>query len=593
MISGKPEPTVLDDAWALVNEPVAPAQGPATERGRARWGGRRSGCAARAAAAARRGPHGRRGLRPRDRLAGGGRDHLRLERAARPHALGVGRGDRRSRARPAVHGPGRMGRRGPDRPVDAGPPGRDPRDGRPPAPALGHDRGLVGGRRPAAEPLDDARLARRQEARSSTSGPGSSTACGSPPTAVARTSPRRIRTPRRRSTVAASWTSSTRSRSTLLFGLLALVIVPIYSVLRVLGSLPIPGLKDAVSTTQIDLFLTNWFGDVRILLADRAQAANLRTQMATAILKLRAYGVDSVVVVAHSGGTVLSYMLLADPFYDDLDIDKFITHGQALGMAWTLGHLEDEVRPDYDDGLRAGDRLMRLAHHPRPDGTAVDAALGRLPRQPRPGAGLHRVGLAEGHARPPPGQPGPGDKPDQSWTVFNRMSVRNDHGGYWDNEEQFVIPLLRELDTPGRHAPGVAVLPGPRRRSRAGRAPRQPRPRARQVVEHLDGAAGRGDRRERARHGLDRRRAGGLRDLISRMSSGRSRSWDRRRDLAGRPGPGRARGALRAPRQRRGRRLGQAGRRRTARGPASWPRPPSLATCCAAASCSTWWPASR
>ena len=213
--------------------------------------------------------------------------------------------------------------------------------------------------------------------------------------------------------VADSWTSSTRSPSRCLFGLLALVIVPIYSVLRVLGSLPIPGLKDAVSTTQIDLFLTNWFGDVRILLADRAQAANLRTQMATAILKLRAYGVDSVVVVAHSGGTVLSYMLLADPFYDDLDIDKFITHGQALGMAWTLGHLEDEVRPDYDDGLRAGDRLMRLAHHPRPDGTAVDASLGRFPRQPRSGAGLHRVRLAEGPAgRRRPARPGRQARPE-------------------------------------------------------------------------------------------------------------------------------------------------------------------------------------
>ena len=235
----------------------------------------------------------------------------------------------------------------------------------------------------------------------------------------------------------------------LLFGLLALVIVPIYSILRVLGSLPIPGLKGAVSTTQIDLFLMNWFGDVRILLADRAQAANLRTQMATAILKLRAYGADSIVVVAHSGGTVLSYMLLADPYYDDLDIDKFITHGQALGLAWTLGHLKDEVRPDYDDGLRDGDRLMRVAHHARQDGTASKLRWVDFHASHDPAPAF----TASGWPRDIPGtagQPGPGDKPDQSWTVFNRMSVRNDHGGYWDNEEQFIIPLLRELDTPGR-----------------------------------------------------------------------------------------------------------------------------------------------
>ena len=28
------------------------------------------------------------------------------------------------------------------------------------------------------------------------------------------------------------------------------------------------------------------------------------------------------------------------------------------------------------------------------------------------------------------------------------MSLLEDHGGYWDNDEHFVIPLLRELDVP-------------------------------------------------------------------------------------------------------------------------------------------------
>ena len=235
----------------------------------------------------------------------------------------------------------------------------------------------------------------------------------------------------------------------LLFVILAFVIVPIYSVLRILGSLPIPGVKDAVSTTQIDLFLTNWFGDVRILLSDRAQAANLRTQMATAILKLRAYGVDSVVVVAHSGGTVLSYMLLADPYYDDLDVDKFITHGQALGLAWKLGHLENPVHPDYDEGLRAGDRLLRIAHHPRPDGSPSTLRWVDFHASHDPAPAFTAAAGWPKDSRTSDGKPIKGDKPDLSWTVFNRMSVRNDHGGYWDNEEQFVIPLLRELDTPG------------------------------------------------------------------------------------------------------------------------------------------------
>ena len=223
-----------------------------------------------------------------------------------------------------------------------------------------------------------------------------------------------------------------------LFLLLATIIVPIYGLLRVLGSLPIPKLKDAVSTAQIDWFVREWFGDVRVLLMDRAQAANLRNRLATAILKLRAYGADSIVVVAHSGGTVLSYMLLADPEYDDLEVDKLITHGQALGLAWRLGHRDDAVRPAFDVGLRDGDRLLGSAHRASVDG--------------RPST-LRWVDFHATHDPAPAfsafGWPTDGDHPDESWTVTNRMSVRNDHGGYWDNEEQFVIPLLRELDTPG------------------------------------------------------------------------------------------------------------------------------------------------
>jgi hypothetical protein len=182
--------------------------------------------------------------------------------------------------------------------------------------------------------------------------------------------------------------------------------------------------------------------------------------MATAILKLRAYGADSIVVVAHSGGTVLSYMLLADPFYDNLDIDKFITHGQALGMAWTLGHLEDEVRPDYDDGLRDGDRLMRLAHHARRDGKPSTLRWVDFHASHDPAPAFTASGWPKDMASAA-GRPGPGDKPDQSWTVFNRMSIRNDHGGYWDNDEQFVIPLLRELDTPGRTHLASRFYPDP------------------------------------------------------------------------------------------------------------------------------------
>jgi hypothetical protein len=37
---------------------------------------------------------------------------------------------------------------------------------------------------------------------------------------------------------------------------------------------------------------------------------------------------------------------------------------------------------------------------------------------------------------------------DDSRATVNRMSILEDHGSYWDNDEGFVIPLIRELDTP-------------------------------------------------------------------------------------------------------------------------------------------------
>jgi hypothetical protein len=234
----------------------------------------------------------------------------------------------------------------------------------------------------------------------------------------------------------------------LLFTGLAAVAAPVYLVLRVLKSLPIPAFKD-LTTAPLDWFLAEWFGDLRVLLHDRAQAANLRRRLALTIDKIRFYSAaDEVVVVAHSGGTVLSYMFLADPQYAAIPVDKLITHGQAIGLAWRVGLPEGTLDPEYDAGLRRGDRLLLPAHR---KGTATRPA----PRWVDFHA-THDVAPAFNARGWPPDPsifvPAPGDDrdgPDESWTVANRMSVRNDHGGYWENEEQFVIPLLRELDTPG------------------------------------------------------------------------------------------------------------------------------------------------
>jgi hypothetical protein len=221
-----------------------------------------------------------------------------------------------------------------------------------------------------------------------------------------------------------------------LFIVLALVAVPIYTLVKLLTALPLPTIAQTISTAQLDWFLADWFGDVRVLLSDRAQAANIRSRVRLAIEALREYGCGRIVLVGHSGGTIVGYMTLAD-LPADLAVDAFITHGQALRLAWRLGHFGGPlaeftpVEGDEDELLRRGDRLVRplpgelrwddfwATHDPAPAGPLDDPATS--------------VSL-----------------PTESHPVTNRNSIVNDHGGYWDNEEGFVIPVMRLLDTAGR-----------------------------------------------------------------------------------------------------------------------------------------------
>ncbi len=230
------------------------------------------------------------------------------------------------------------------------------------------------------------------------------------------------------------------------FLVLALVAVPLYALIKLLSALPIPTLVQGVSTAQLDWFLADWFGDVRVLLGDRAQAANIRSRVETTIEALREYGCGRIVVVGHSGGTIVSYMTLAD-LSEDLHVDGLVTHGQALGLAWRLGHFTGPLATfvpeagDEDELLRRGDRLVR----PLPKDLRWD----------------------DFWATHDPAPAGPLDDPVRcvtvptaSHVVVNRHSLANDHGGYWDNDEGFVIPVMRTIDTAGRPGAESRFFPG-------------------------------------------------------------------------------------------------------------------------------------
>ena len=227
---------------------------------------------------------------------------------------------------------------------------------------------------------------------------------------------------------------------------MTVLIILAFILFRVLRAIPWKPLQDFAAIRAIDSFLVDWFGDMRILLTDRVQAANIRARVAEAIGDCVDAGCGTIVVIGHSGGTIVGYMTLADEAYSSLPVSTFVTHGQALTLAWRLAHFgEPEVADHHPDRLYAGDRLSadltKLAfrsglrwydfwatHDPAP--------AGGFPTGPHPTR--------------------PEDTGGRSTRVFNRMSVRNDHGGYWENDEEFVLPVARLIDQSPAGAPTVS-----------------------------------------------------------------------------------------------------------------------------------------
>jgi hypothetical protein len=196
--------------------------------------------------------------------------------------------------------------------------------------------------------------------------------------------------------------------------------------------IPFGPLRDAVVLRLAASFLTDWFGGARTLLRDPGQSANVRHRLLMTIKALRAYGCRDVVVIAHSGGTMVSLTTLTDPAFRGLRIQKLITIGEALNLGWRLNDANPDDPPPTPP---PGDRMAADIGLLQPDlqwrdfwGTDDPAPSGR-PQLPR-------TFIKDTFPR------------FTAERVYNRMSILEDHGGYWDNDEHFVIPLLRELDVP-------------------------------------------------------------------------------------------------------------------------------------------------
>jgi hypothetical protein len=201
----------------------------------------------------------------------------------------------------------------------------------------------------------------------------------------------------------------------------------LYGLVRsITAIIPIKSIRDASILRQFDEFLIGWFGDVRILLFDPAQSANIRAGLSTAVQRLRER-CDHVVVVAHSGGAMISFLTLTDPqLASTTQVDKLVTFGEGWNLALRLtpggAGMADRLRRDItvlQPNLRWRD--FHASHDPAPAGPLQ---LGEIRPTVRDAS---RV---------------------RSFRVWNRLSVLADHGGYFDNDEEFALPLLRELDVP-------------------------------------------------------------------------------------------------------------------------------------------------
>ncbi len=242
---------------------------------------------------------------------------------------------------------------------------------------------------------------------------------------------------------------------------ISVVALAIYAPLR---AVPIKAIRERAELASLDAQLVSAFGDLPVLLDDQVQAAIIRSRLADAIRWVRERGCDEVILIAHSGGAIVSYATLLDEAYRDLPVAKLVTLGQGLALGWRLEHTTgpfvagNPIRGDLGTarpGLRWVD--FWASYDPAPAGplTAVD------------GCPLVAVETVD-PARPP--------SPIQveSRPVTNYMHMGLDHDGYWRNDEGFLVPLIRHIDDPTGDGSGSRFY-----RSRLGRAVRIERRRRR------------------------------------------------------------------------------------------------------------------
>jgi hypothetical protein len=236
---------------------------------------------------------------------------------------------------------------------------------------------------------------------------------------------------------AARWSVQVLVSVVISFALLAFAVL-----LGVAKLVPFGPLKEFVALQGASSWLTGNFGGARTLLRDPAQSANVRGRLVATIKALRAYGCRHIVVIGHSGGTMVSLQTLTDPAYRRLRIDKLITHGEAINLAWRL-----EGEPVEVDELQPDGTVARVKRPTLPPGRRMAGDIAKSQPQLlwRDFWATHDP-ASSGPLVFPVGMSDPGAPRFLGERVYNRMRISEDHNVFWDNDEHYLIPLIREID---------------------------------------------------------------------------------------------------------------------------------------------------
>jgi hypothetical protein len=264
------------------------------------------------------------------------------------------------------------------------------------------------------------------------------------------------------------------------------LLVPI----MVIAQIPYPPLQDFVLLTLLRPFLQYNAADLRLYIEDEIQAANMRRRVADAVDWLthaERGNCESVVIVAHSGGSWVVHGMLTDPTYAEqrARVRKLITLGSGLNKIWQLAPRElERVRAPLQADIFWVD--FWASYDPVPTGWLEPPQDdgGWFPIYEPSDAFAHRHDLRR-RVNPKPPDQERGWNPDappppergyywpESIRVVNFMDALTDHGGYFENDEEVLRRVAAEIDADlyqaspfwtGPHGQAPDAIP--RRRSR-------------------------------------------------------------------------------------------------------------------------------